>query len=78
VLLASCHRSLTPNNTNVTGRNRITTELMKKEGFPVLDLYALTMPHPEWCSDGLHYKPDGKAAQCAQVAAEVLNLLPAK
>jgi lysophospholipase L1-like esterase len=69
---------LAPNNANVTERNRIATELMKKEGIPVDDLYALTLPHPEWCSDGLHYKPEGKAAQGAQVAAEVLKLLPVK
>jgi hypothetical protein len=49
---------------------------MKKECIPVDDLYALTLPHPEWCSDGLHYKPEGKAAQGAQVAAEVAKLLP--
>ncbi|WP_395719037.1 SGNH/GDSL hydrolase family protein [Prosthecobacter sp.] len=67
---------LAPNNANVTERNRIATELMKKECIPVDDLYALTLPHPEWCSDGLHYKPEGKAAQGAQVAAEVAKLLP--
>lgn len=67
---------LAPNNANVTERNRIATDLMAKEGIPVDDLYALTLPHPEWCSDGLHYKPEGRAAQGAQVAAEVFKLLP--
>jgi lysophospholipase L1-like esterase len=65
-------------NENVKERNRIAAELMAKEGIPVDDLYALMLPHPECCSDGLHYKPEGRAMQGAQVAAAVLKLLPSK
>lgn len=69
---------LAPNNANVTERNRIALEFMAKENIPVDDLYALMLPHPECCADGLHYKAEGKAMQGAQVAAEVLKLLPSK
>lgn len=69
---------LAPNNANVTERNRIAAELMAKEGIPLDDLYALMLPHPECCADGLHYKAEGKAMQGAQVATEVLKLLPPK
>ncbi|MBL9145004.1 MAG: SGNH/GDSL hydrolase family protein [Verrucomicrobiaceae bacterium] len=67
---------LAPNNANVTERNRISTELMSKEGIPVNDLYALMLPHPEFCADGLHYKAEGKALQGKQVAQAILNWLP--
>ncbi len=67
---------LAPNNVNVTERNRISTELMAREGIPVNDLYALMLPHPECCADGLHYKAEGKAMQGKQVAAEILKVLP--
>lgn len=67
---------LAPNNANVTERNRISTELMAREGIPVNDLYALMLPHPECCADGLHYKAEGKAMQGKQVAAEILKVLP--
>ncbi len=69
---------LAPNNANVTERNRIAAELMAKEGIPLDDLYTLMLPHPECCADGLHYKAEGKAMQGAQVATEVLKLLPPK
>ena len=69
---------LAPNNANVTERNRISTELMAKEGIPVNDLYALMLPHPEFCADGLHYKAEGKAMQGKQVAAQILKVLPVK
>lgn len=67
---------LASNNTNVEERNRISTDLMKKEGIPVNDLYALMLPHPECCADGLHYKPEGKAMQGKQVAEKILKVLP--
>ena len=69
---------LAPNNANVIERNRISVEFMKKEGVPVDDLYALMLPHPECCADGLHYKAEGKAMQGKQVAGEILKLLPVK
>lgn len=69
---------LAPNNANITERNRISTELMAKDGIPVNDLYALMLPHSEFCADGLHYKAEGKAMQGKQVAAEILKVLPVK
>jgi lysophospholipase L1-like esterase len=69
---------LADNNANVKERNRLSTELMTKEGIPVDDLYALMLPHPECCADGLHYKAEGKAMQGKQVAGEIMKLLPLK
>ena len=69
---------LVNDNANITERNRISTELMAKDGIPVNDLYALMLPHPEFCADGLHYKAEGKAMQGKQVAAEILKVLPVK
>ena len=69
---------LAPNNANVLERNRISSELMKKEGIPVNDLYALMLPHPEFCADGLHYKAEGKAMQGKKVAAEIAKVLLVK
>jgi hypothetical protein len=67
---------LADNNANVKERNRISSELMRKEGIAVDDLYALMLPHPECCADGLHYKAEGKAMQGKQVAGEILKVLP--
>lgn len=67
---------LAPNNANVLERNRISSELMKKEGIPVNDLYSLMLPHPECCADGLHYKAQGKAMQGKQVAGQIVKVLP--
>jgi lysophospholipase L1-like esterase len=64
-------------NENVKERNRIAASLMAKEGIPVDDLYALMIQHPECCADSLHYNAAGKVMQGAQVAGEVLKLLPA-
>lgn len=65
-------------NENVKERNRIAAELMSKENIPVDDLYGLMIGHPECCADSLHYNVAGKAMQGAQVAGEILKLLPAK
>lgn len=63
-------------NENVKERNRIAAELMAKENIPVDDLYSLMIQHPECCADTLHYNAAGKVMQGAQVAAEILKLLP--
>jgi|UniRef100_UPI003782E678 lysophospholipase L1-like esterase len=65
-------------NENVKERNSIAAEIMGKEDIPVDDLYGLMIGYPECCADSLHYNAAGKAMQGAQVAGEILNLLPAK
>ena len=62
-------------NERVKARNTIVVGLAAQEGIPVDDLYGLVENHPEWISDGIHYKPEGTNVQGEQVAKHILDAL---
>ena len=65
-----------PMNDRVKARNKIVIDLAAKENIPVNDLYGLTQDHPEyWGNDGVHFKPEGVAAEAKQVAEKVQSVL---
>lgn len=69
-------KTLDPKTDRVKARNRIAAALMKKEGIPIDDLFALVLDHPEFTgADGVHFNPKGVDAQAAQVAQAVSNAL---
>lgn len=59
----------------VKERNKIAAELVAKENIPVDDLYTLVADHTEYFSDGVHFNKTGTAAQGAQVAQKILDVL---
>jgi hypothetical protein len=67
---------LRADNERVKARNKIVVELAAAAGIPVDDLYGVVEKHPEYfADDGIHYKPEGRAAQAKQVAKMVLDAL---
>lgn len=62
----------------VRARNRLAAEIMQDEHIPTDDLFELVQDHPEWTSgDGVHFNGGGNEALAKQVAASVLEHLPA-
>lgn len=63
-------------NERVKARNIIVVELAAQEHIPVDDLYHLVEDHPEYSGgDGVHYNAKGQAAEAAQVAQAILDVL---
>lgn len=65
-------------NKRIAERNRLAGECVSKLGIPVDDLFTLTIAHPEWHSDAVHFNATGVQAQAEQVAREIEKLLPAR
>jgi|SRR5581483_1730126 len=60
----------------VKARNQIGREIVEKEKIPVDDLFTLVENHPEyWKKDGVHFEQPGVAAEAAQVAKSVEDVL---
>lgn len=64
-----------PRTERVKERNMIAAELVAKEGIPVDDLFALVADHTEYFGDGVHFNKAGTAAQGAQAAGKILEVL---
>ncbi|GAA4314292.1 SGNH/GDSL hydrolase family protein [Compostibacter hankyongensis] len=63
-------------NANVVKRNRYVKDFTTKEHIPMIDNYALSEAHPEFYrEDGVHFKPDGVAAESKSVTEGILSLL---
>ena len=63
-------------NERVKTRNRIVTQLAARERISLDDLYHLVENHPEYSGgDGVHYNAQGQAAEAAQVAQAILDVL---
>jgi hypothetical protein len=68
-----------PRTMRIRERNRVANAFAAKEGIAVDDLFTLVEDHPEYYvgSDGTHLAAKGVSAQAAQVANQILKLLPA-
>jgi lysophospholipase L1-like esterase len=63
----------------VRARNQIAAEIMKERGISSNDLFGLVEDHPDWHSnDGTQFNGEGKEAQGAAVAENVLICLGAE
>ena len=60
-------------------RNKLASEIMKKQDIPPDDLFELAKDHADWTSaDGVHFNGHGNEALAKQVAESVASVLPAK
>ena len=65
-------------NDRIRERNRLALEFVSKLGIAVDDQFALTVDHPEWHSDSVHFAGKGVTAEAEQVAREIEKALRAK
>jgi hypothetical protein len=63
------------NNDRIKERNHIASELVSKLAIAVDDQFALTVDHPEWHADAIHFGSVGVDAQAAQVAQSISQAL---
>lgn len=64
------------NNARAIERNKIATDVMKKNNIPVNNLYDVVVDHPEFFSnDGVHFNNEGKEVQAKAVADIVTKYL---
>lgn len=60
-------------------RNELAAKIVKERDIPTNDLFGLVKDHPDWYSnDGTHFNGEGKEAQGAVVAENVLKYLGAE
>ena len=60
----------------VEARNKIAAGIVAEEKIAVNDLFGLVKDHPEyWSADGVHFNARGIAAQAAQVADRIAEVL---
>jgi hypothetical protein len=65
---------LDPLNRQVVARNQIASEIMGREGIPVIDLYKEMLDHPEYYrNDGMHFNEQGQAYQAELISSYLLN-----
>jgi len=64
-------------NDRILARNRIAEEYAAAEGIPVDDLHGLMSPRADLHSDDVHFNKEGSALLAAQVAREIVKVLPA-
>jgi hypothetical protein len=65
---------LDPLNRQVVARNQIASDIMEREGIPVIDLYKEMLDHPEYYrNDGMHYNDQGQAYQAELIASFLLD-----
>ena len=63
-------------NANVVKRNQYVEAFAGKKNIPVIDNYSLSIAHPEFYrSDGVHFIPEGIAAESNNVTQGILMLL---
>ncbi len=63
----------------VEERNRLASEITKKQDIPTGELFELVKDHAEWTSgDGVHFNGQGNEALAKQVAESVAACLSAK
>ncbi len=55
----------------IQARNAAVWKLVRAQGIPVDDLYAIAAGHPEFHSDNVHFNDQGIGLQAAQVADEI-------
>jgi hypothetical protein len=65
-------------NMRIDTRNAIANEFVTKQGIAIDDQHTLMLPHQSMHADDVHFNAEGSAIQGKQVAASVLQLLPAK
>lgn len=54
---------------------QIVRDVAEKRGYPLIDIHALTLEHPEWfAKDGIHPSNDGAAAIAEEVAGSIKGL----
>jgi len=63
-------------NVNVVNRNKYVAAFASKNNIPIIDNYSLSIAHPEYYrNDGVHFVPDGIAAESNNVTHGILELL---
>ncbi|MEO8416271.1 MAG: hypothetical protein ABI472_21600 [Ginsengibacter sp.] len=63
-------------NTNIVKRNQYVEAFARTNNIPVIDDYSLSIAHPEFYrNDGVHFVPDGVAAESHNVTQGILTLL---
>ena len=63
-------------NANVVKRNQYVEAFANKNNIPVIDDYSLSINHPEFYrNDGVHFMPEGVAAESHNVVEGILTLL---
>ena len=61
----------------VRKRNRLVEKYATEHGIPIVDLFSLGQQHEEYYTgDGVHFNPDGVAAEADRVAGKIKELLP--
>jgi hypothetical protein len=63
-------------NARIEMRNTIAREYAAAHEIPIDDLHALMTPHADLHSDDIHFNPQGSDLLAAQVAREIVKLLP--
>lgn len=68
---------LDADNARIVRRNADSLAIMKQRGIPVDDLYALVLDYPEYyAQDGTHFNEKGVKVEGAEVARQIIALLP--
>ena len=63
-------------NVNIVKRNHYVEAFAHSKNIPVIDDYSLSIAHPEFYrNDGVHFIPEGVAAESKNVTQSILALL---